>query len=443
MKVAAVSSVFVAASAKKAGLSFVDSSCDDAKALGLEDSWYYNWNTHPDAKGPDCMETPRTAEFAPMFWSCTEDCSAHLPADYWSMWLKTGVKYLLGFNEPDNLNQSNMTPAEAAVSWISLQKIAAKFDPAPELVGPSMTHWSQDGSPWLDEFLGNCTALKDCDPSSIKYLGFHDYDGSPDQIIKNADGVFKKYGRKIWLTEFSVGSEQHRPTQDAFLKEIIPKLEAAESVFRYAWYSTRNAPADWVAESSLLPFEDPAWQKRSKHTCAEDELKWLSGASWGRGNLAQCAAKATDDADCVAPKTIVYENGGDNNCYCAKSSCTDTTGPVAQWQDRYILSDVTFKTFANKVCTSEDDMLWLNNGDGSTLEGCQAMAQMTGACAHPKTVAYESANHHNCYCSKTSTCDKVASDWPTLHVQTGDETSLELTSTGQLYAAATSAAVAV
>jgi len=303
-----------------------------------------------------------------------------------------------------------------------------------------MTHWYEDGSPWYDDFFSNCTALEGCDPSSIKYVGFHDYDGKPDEIIQKADAAYKRYGRKIWLTEFSVGSQEHRGTQNAFLKEIIPKLEAAESVFRYAWYSTRNAPADWVAESSLLPYENPAWKKRSKKTCAEDELKWLSGASWGKGDIAHCAAQAVDDPECVAPKTIAYENGGSQNCYCAKSSCTDTQ---AQWQDRYILDDVTFTTIDKKVCTSENDMLWLANGDASTLESCKARAQMTGACAHPKTVAFESGGNHNCYCSKTPTCEKVASDWLALHVQDGDETSLELTSTGKLYAAATSAAVAV
>ena len=44
----------------------------------------------------------------------------------------------------------------------------------------------------------------------------------------------------------------------------VPKLEAADSVFRYAWYSTRNAPADWVAESSLLPYYLAPWSKQSK-----------------------------------------------------------------------------------------------------------------------------------------------------------------------------------
>merc|ERR1712039_1112839 len=108
--------------------------------------------------------------------------------------------------------------------------------------------------------------------------------GNADDIIKKATGAAKKYGRKVWLTEFSVGSGKHRVAQDAFLKQVVPALEDSDSVFRYAWYSTRNAPDTWVAESSLLPYY--------QGPCAESELMWLSGASWQPGSLAQCGAKA-------------------------------------------------------------------------------------------------------------------------------------------------------
>lgn len=173
-------------------------------------------------------------------------------------------------------------------------------------------------------------------------------------------------------------------------------------------------------------------KKKSKHSCDESELTWLSGASWGRGSLAQCGVKAVNSEDCAKPITIVYENGGDNNCYCANTACTDQKG---DWQDRYIYSPPTYKTFPKKVCTSEDDMHWLANGDGSTLEGCKAMAELTGVCAHPKTVAFESGGNHNCYCATSSSCEKAASDWLSLHVQEGSDnaTSVELTSTGRLY----------
>jgi len=431
MKLVGVVSVFTSVASKKAGLSGIDF-CDDAKSMNLEDSWYYHWGSLPDGKGMDCTSSPRATEFVPMFWSCGEDCSTGLDPDYWSLWMKAGVKYILGFNEPDNEGQSNMTPAFAAAAWVSLQTIAAKFNPPLELVSPAMTHWSEDGTPWLDQFFGNCSEIKDCDPSSVKYVAFHDYGGDADTLIKKANGAAKKYGRPIWLTEFSVGSQEHRDKQDAFIKDVIPKLEAADSVFRYAWYSTRNYPDTWVAESSLLPYYIAPWHKRSDRSCAVDELKWLSGASWGRGNLAQCGAKAASDTDCAAPVTIVYENGGDNNCYCATSACTDTQ---SKWQDRYVYTPSTYKTIPGKVCTSESDMLWLNSGDLSTLQGCEALADLTGKCAHPKTIAFESGGQHNCYCSLKHECELGDSSWLDLHVQQGSEnaTSLALTSTGKLY----------
>jgi len=308
-----------------------------------------------------------------------------------------------------------------------------------------MTHWTEDGSPWLDQFFGNCTEIKGCDPDKIKYVAFHDYDGDADTVMKRAEGSAKKYERPIWLTEFSVGSCEHRPAQDAFAKQLLPQLEASDAVFRYAWYSTRNYPDDadrcWVAESALLPSYLPGFKKRAHRTCAESELKWLSGASWKPGTLAQCGAKALGDSDCASPLTIVYNHGGDANCYCATTDCTDTHD---EWNNRYVYTPVSWKPQNGKVCTSEDSMLWLNNGNFSTLEGCQAMAELTSECAHPKTVAFQTGSDHNCYCNKYSTCEKATSDWLDLHIRTGEENavSLEPTSTGKLYAANAAAASA-
>lgn len=431
---------------KKAGLSFVDSTCDDAKVLGLADSWYYNWNWHPDAKGLDCSATPRAAEFAPMLWSCDTDCESGLPKDYWSLWLKHGAKYLLGYNEPDNANQANMTSRQAAEAWVSVQKIAAKFNPPLELVSPAMTHWSEDGTPWLDDFFSNCTEIPACDPSLIKYVAFHDYGGDADDILRKAKGSAKKYGRPIWLTEFSVGYAEHRPKQDAFLRKVLPLLEASDDVFRYAWYSTRNAPDvgpdAWVAESALLPYFNGPWHKRAKRTCDESELMWLSGKSWAPGTLAQCAAKVVNTAECSTPRTFTYENGGGRNCYCTTKKCTESR---AQWQDKYELSEFTYTRFDQKVCTSEDDMLWLNNGAESSLDACKAMAELTGPCAHPTTIAYESGGNKNCYCARDSHCTKVKSDFLDLHVQQGaaNATKLALTSTGSLYKSLSSSSLVV
>jgi len=350
------------------------------------------------------------------------------------------VPMAVSYNEPDNVNQANMTPSDAAHAWVSVQKIAAKFTPPLELVSPAMTHWSEDGTPWLDEFFGNCTQIAACDPSLIKYVAMHDYGGDTDDIIKKAAGSAKKYGRPIWLTEFSVGSGKHRTTQDAFMRKIIPALEASGDVFRYAWYSTRNAPDTWVAESGLLPYFNGPWKKKSSASCAESEMMWLSGKSWGRGSLAQCGALVQNTAECGSPKTFTYENGGDNNCYCATSRCTEER---VQYKDKYVLNAFTYKNFDSMVCTSEDDMLWLANGAESTLDGCKAMAELTGLCAHPKTIAYETGGNKNCYCARTSQCNKVKSDFLNLYVQQGADNATKLTptSTGNLYKSFTSSSV--
>ena len=40
-------------------------------------------------------------------------------------------------------------------------------------------------------------------------------------------------------------------------------------------------------------------------------------------------------------------------------------------------------------------MAWLSNGAVS-LQQCEALAQFTGTCTHPKTVAFEDGTNHNC-----------------------------------------------
>ena len=77
----------------------------DASALKLQQLWHYNWGPLPhDAK---CAQ-PLTAEFVPMIWDCYGNCTDGLPADYAEIWRAAGVRFLLGFNEPDNPSQSNL-----------------------------------------------------------------------------------------------------------------------------------------------------------------------------------------------------------------------------------------------------------------------------------------------------------------------------------------------
>src|SRR5258708_6890498 len=71
-------------------------------------SWWYNWATQGSGQGSGI-------EFVPMIWGSGSLHSA-LPA---------GSKFVLGFNEPNFKSQSNLTPAQAAADWPSVETAAS------------------------------------------------------------------------------------------------------------------------------------------------------------------------------------------------------------------------------------------------------------------------------------------------------------------------------
>jgi hypothetical protein len=362
--------------------------------------------------------------------TCRGNCTSGLWPGYREDWAKVGVKAILGFNEPDNAEQSNLTPEQASVYWGQLDDVAQSFNPPLILVGPGMTHWDETGgSPWLDQFFGN---LSDSRKANIKFLGQHDYSGNPTGIIAKAEAAYKKYGRKVWLTEFSVGSGKGRSANDAFMEQILPLLDASEAVDRYAWYSTRNAPASWVNESFLLPpIDGPGWRKQSGHSCGAGQMKWLSQ----HGTVEECQEKTVDDTGCAEPKRAIYQSGDVKNCYCANTStCTVSSVSCQDLYEYHGVIPVWAKT-SNMAC-KQDEMLWLSQH--KTLGGCEADAKSNGACASSnkttKTVIYQTGDVKNCYCLNTSSCTQTPSTWQDIHFQpTVKPFSMVLSSTGRLY----------
>eukprot|EP00935_MAST-01C_sp_MAST-1C-sp1_P002368 g2368.t1 len=336
----------------KRGLALRGGTCADAEVMGLHDSWYYNWAAEPHAgEGAYCacdMSSARpcdsankiAAEFVPMLWTCkTTDCSQDLPADYRSAWMQSGVRALLGFNEPDNAIQANLSPAEAASRWPSVQRIADEFDPPLALVAPGMTHWNNGGSEWLDQFFGNCSHFAECDVERISYVAFHDYSGNAASIIRNANAAWQRYGKKVWLTEFAVGGKS-REVSNNFMMQVLPMLDSAESIHRYAWFATRNIPESWVKETNLLPYSNTAdgWATHVRRACANFAgMQWLGELRGVAEPLAQCQERAAASTDCAEPKTVAFEKGEAHGCYCATS--TECVLEPSSWLDVYVKQD--------------------------------------------------------------------------------------------------------
>ena len=98
------------------------------------------------------------------------DVVCNLTTDNWitEKWQPSGVRHLLGYNEPDGHEGGKCTPAEAAADWVHVQTLANAFDPPLVLVSPAPISgagvdghgYGPDGvSVWMDEFFGNCTKV--------------------------------------------------------------------------------------------------------------------------------------------------------------------------------------------------------------------------------------------------------------------------------------------
>ena len=62
-----------------------------------------------------------------------------------------------------------------------------------------------------------------------------------------------RYGKKVWLTEFAKCCTRDEQEVIDFVKEIVPRLEAADYVYKYSWFITRynekNFTGDWYLDS--------------------------------------------------------------------------------------------------------------------------------------------------------------------------------------------------
>lgn len=195
---------------------------------GGEVFWQYNWDSNTNY-------AQDYTEYTPMLWSDTPDHTDEWDANV-QKWLNTGklpTIHLIGFNEVDNPGQSNLSPQEAAASY--LQWITPYASKGATLVSPSVTN-AATGIPWIQEFMGLCT---DCD---ITFYNFHWYDSTSNfayfqEYITEACAAVAP--ARIWITEFEALPDDPA-AQSAFLAQAIPWLDNTPCVDRYAWFGSAD-----------------------------------------------------------------------------------------------------------------------------------------------------------------------------------------------------------
>ena len=220
----------------KRGVAYGYHSAADMNTASTGISWWYNWSSTPD-NGIRTAYADYNVDFVPQAWNAAGISGVNT-------WVSQDnkVKYILGFNEPNFIQQANMTPSQAAAAWPQLQSIADQY--GLKLVSPAVNYCgncvTENGTvytnpfKWLDDFFAACPNCR------VDYIALHWYGGGNSMTGYINDA--RKYGKPIWVTEFAnwdngVTAEN----QKSYLAGTTNFLERDPDVFRYSWFMGRTS----------------------------------------------------------------------------------------------------------------------------------------------------------------------------------------------------------
>jgi len=193
--------------------------------------WWYDWAIAAQGRAAGAG-----IEFVPMVWG-SATVNAALPV---------GAKYLLTFNEPNFHAQSNLTAAQAAGYWPTLQDKARAagipiVSPGMNFCGPAASCNGTDPYQYLEDFFAACAGCQ------VDYVAVHWYNCDLPSLRDylepggNLEG-FEQYGKPIWITELSCDPSASAASQEAYMRAAIPYLEGNPRVYRYSWFSADPIP---------------------------------------------------------------------------------------------------------------------------------------------------------------------------------------------------------
>ena len=229
----------------------------DLQALSSGVSWWYNWGSRPDGALPSNAATQLAMDYIPMLWNASYNAAtveAYIKAN-------PNIKYLLVLNEPNLVDQADLTPALAAAAWPGYEAVAAAT--GAKIVGPAITWGTMAGYSdpvvWMDAFIAAYQSANGGRSPQIDYLAFHWYDyGLAGQLDRLA-----KYGKPFWVTEFAnwhngdgAAAIDTAAKQQEQMTDMVNTCETRADVFRYAWFTGRwNSDAHFTSLLGAAPGE--------------------------------------------------------------------------------------------------------------------------------------------------------------------------------------------
>ncbi len=193
----------------------------------LNVSWFYDW-------GASDVGTVNR-EYALMAWGRSGANSTNVN----NYIAKPDITHLLSFNEPDNVDQSNIPFGEAVTLHKNLTATGYRLgSPAPT---------EGQATVWLTNFMDSANRAN----VKVDFMAVHWYDwGSYLSTLNTApdpNGVFTRfknyinniyaiYNKPIWITEFNANRNTTSATHEAFIALAVPWLESQPFVERYAYF---------------------------------------------------------------------------------------------------------------------------------------------------------------------------------------------------------------
>lgn len=164
---------------------------------------------------------------------------------------KQNVSHLLGFNEPDQTNQANMTVNQILAQWPDMLKTGLRIgSPA----------WANAGNTY--PFMDSCKARN----YRVDYVAVHAYWGgkTPQNWYNDLKYIHEKTGRPLWITEWNnganwttewwpsdVASQQTKQLNE--IKAILNVLDTAHFVERYSIYNWVEDKRAMIINGVLTP----------------------------------------------------------------------------------------------------------------------------------------------------------------------------------------------
>lgn len=203
---------------------------------GLNVRWDYNWNLDRNST-LDIEYVPIRQE---RWWPSLAQ-----------NWQTRGSNHLLGYNEPDSVDQSNIAVGDAIWSWSDLLGTGLRLgSPAP----------TDGGLNWLYSFVDQADAAN----LRVDFVAVHYYrsypsasdpDGATTQFYNFLKGVYDRTKRPLWVTEWNNGANW-TGGPDPTLAQNAATIAKMTEMLDNAPFVERYAPYNWVEDVRRLKWDD-------------------------------------------------------------------------------------------------------------------------------------------------------------------------------------------